>query len=205
MLFEIANGTSECLPENSAQCAFFGWVLLTDHLSLVNVFTDQSLNSCKPGHVAATRNPFAPLPLFNPNALFSSSAETVCLQSSFAGRVLRRIAAALGVSHWDFTAGPCDYGGSGVHCDCSFSNGTVCHVTEMYASLLTYSHFFRQQNGVRGFEAMTIYADPSRSRTSPASSRLTSPTSPTFSSCEFSTSCQIHLHQKLRLLRTMVA
>jgi len=151
MLFEIANGTSECLPENSAQCAFFGWVLLTDHLSLVNVFTDQSLNSCKPGHVAATRNPFAPLPLFNPNALFSSSAETVCLQSSFAGRVLRRIAAALGVSHWDFTAGPCDYGGSGVHCDCSFSNGTICHVTEMYASLLTFSHSFRQQNGVRGF------------------------------------------------------
>jgi len=47
------------------------------------------------------------------------------------GRVLRRIAAALGVSHWDFAAGPCDYGGSGVHCDCSFSNGTVCHVTEI--------------------------------------------------------------------------
>ena len=144
------------LPKNLQETFIFSprkkalWlVLLTDHLLNVNVITDQSLNSCKPGHVAATRNPFAPFPLFNPNAL--SSAETVCLQSPFAARVLRRIAAALGVSHWDFTAGPCDYGGSGVHCDCSFSNGTICHVTEMYASLLTFSHSFRQQNGVRGF------------------------------------------------------
>ena len=144
------------LPKNLQETVIFSprkkalWlVLLTDHLLNVNVITDQSLNSCKPGHVAATRNPFAPFPLFNPNAL--SSAETVCLQSPFAARVLRRIAAALGVSHWDFAAGPCDYGGSGVHCDCSFSNGTVCHVTEMYASLLTFSHSFRQQNGVRGF------------------------------------------------------
>lgn len=48
--------------------------------------------------------------------------------------VLRRIAARLGVSSWDFTAGagPCDHGDSGVHCDCSFSNGTVCHVTEIF-------------------------------------------------------------------------
>ncbi|WVZ64669.1 hypothetical protein U9M48_014159 [Paspalum notatum var. saurae] len=47
-------------------------------------------------------------------------------------RVLRQISARLGVSNWDFTAGPCDYGGSGVHCDCSFSNGTVCHVTKIF-------------------------------------------------------------------------
>jgi hypothetical protein len=60
-----------------------------------------------------------------------------------AASVLRRIAARLGVSSWDFTAGagPCDHGDSGVHCDCSFSNGTVCHVTEMYASLVhTHTH-----------------------------------------------------------------
>ncbi|XP_066397275.1 probable LRR receptor-like serine/threonine-protein kinase At1g07650 isoform X2 [Miscanthus floridulus] len=49
-------------------------------------------------------------------------------------RVLRRIAVRLGVSSWDFTAGtgPCDQGDSGVHCDCTFSNGTVCHVTEIF-------------------------------------------------------------------------
>ncbi|XP_062193245.1 probable LRR receptor-like serine/threonine-protein kinase At1g07650 isoform X2 [Phragmites australis] len=41
-------------------------------------------------------------------------------------RVLRRIAAKLGVSHWDFAADPC--GSGGVECDCSFSNRTVCHV-----------------------------------------------------------------------------
>nr|CAB3456864.1 unnamed protein product [Digitaria exilis] len=47
-------------------------------------------------------------------------------------RVLSRIKAKLGVSNWDFAAGLCDYGSSGVHCDCSFSNGTVCHVTEIF-------------------------------------------------------------------------
>ncbi|CAL5074720.1 unnamed protein product [Urochloa decumbens] len=45
-------------------------------------------------------------------------------------RVLRRIADKLGMSHWDFATGPCN--GSGVHCDCSFSNGTECHVIEIF-------------------------------------------------------------------------
>ncbi|CAL5064772.1 unnamed protein product [Urochloa decumbens] len=45
-------------------------------------------------------------------------------------RVLRRIADMLGMSHWDFATGPCY--GSGVHCDCSFSNGTECHVIEIF-------------------------------------------------------------------------
>jgi hypothetical protein len=119
-----------------------------------------------------------------------------------AASVLRRIAARLGVSSWDFTAGagPCDHGDSGVHCDCSFSNGTVCHVTEMYASLV-HTHtllFFKfalaavffdslnQQNRMARFGTMIIFADSSRGRTSPVSSRLTSLTSPTSSSCELS-------------------
>ncbi|XP_066397270.1 probable LRR receptor-like serine/threonine-protein kinase At1g07650 isoform X4 [Miscanthus floridulus] len=68
------------------------------------------------------------------DAVFSPSAETVLLQSPSAARILRRIAVRLGVSSWDFTAGtgPCDQGDSGVHCDCTFSNGTVCHVTEIF-------------------------------------------------------------------------
>ncbi|TVU09264.1 hypothetical protein EJB05_42722 [Eragrostis curvula] len=47
------------------------------------------------------------------------------------GRLLRRLAAKLGVSQWDFSAtGPC--GSGGVECDCSFSNHTVCHVTHIF-------------------------------------------------------------------------
>ena len=60
----------------------------------------------------------------------SSSAETVCLHT-FSGRVLRRIAAGLGVPRWNWnlTAGPCDSKRDEMNCvryDCSFSNGTAC-------------------------------------------------------------------------------
>ncbi|XP_025799905.1 probable LRR receptor-like serine/threonine-protein kinase At1g07650 isoform X2 [Panicum hallii] len=54
------------------------------------------------------------------------------------GRVLRRIAARLVVPprwNWNFTAGPCDSKSDEMNCvryDCSFSNGTACHVTEIY-------------------------------------------------------------------------
>ncbi|KAL6599281.1 hypothetical protein ACP70R_045775 [Stipagrostis hirtigluma subsp. patula] len=45
-------------------------------------------------------------------------------------RVLRRIAAKLGVSHWDFSGSMC--GSGGLECDCSFSNNTLCHVTQIF-------------------------------------------------------------------------
>ncbi|KAK3133140.1 hypothetical protein QOZ80_6AG0532880 [Eleusine coracana subsp. coracana] len=45
-------------------------------------------------------------------------------------RLLRRLAAKLNVLHWDFSAGPC--GSDDVECDCSFSNHTVCHVTQIF-------------------------------------------------------------------------
>ncbi|KAF8781271.1 hypothetical protein HU200_000632 [Digitaria exilis] len=79
-----------------------------------------------------TKNPFAALPVFSSNALLFSvlcflitCRNRVLAISFFPVRVLSRIKAKLGVSNWDFAAGLCDYGSSGVHCDCSFSNGTL--------------------------------------------------------------------------------
>uniref|UniRef100_A0A453KN27 Uncharacterized protein n=1 Tax=Aegilops tauschii subsp. strangulata TaxID=200361 RepID=A0A453KN27_AEGTS len=45
-------------------------------------------------------------------------------------RTLRRIAANLGISHWNFSTNHCGSGG-GLECDCSFNNSTLCHATEM--------------------------------------------------------------------------
>ncbi|KAL6846296.1 hypothetical protein ACP4OV_023744 [Aristida adscensionis] len=45
-------------------------------------------------------------------------------------RVLRRIAAKLGVLHWDFSGGLC--GSGGLECDCSFANHTLCRVTQIF-------------------------------------------------------------------------
>uniref|UniRef100_A0A453KN22 Leucine-rich repeat-containing N-terminal plant-type domain-containing protein n=1 Tax=Aegilops tauschii subsp. strangulata TaxID=200361 RepID=A0A453KN22_AEGTS len=47
-------------------------------------------------------------------------------------RTLRRIAANLGISHWNFSTNHCGSGG-GLECDCSFNNSTLCHATEMYS------------------------------------------------------------------------
>ncbi|KAM3257005.1 hypothetical protein ACQJBY_049404 [Aegilops geniculata] len=46
-------------------------------------------------------------------------------------RTLRRIAANMGISHWNFSANPCGSGG-GLECDCSFDNNTMCHATEIF-------------------------------------------------------------------------
>ncbi|KAK1630335.1 hypothetical protein QYE76_004650 [Lolium multiflorum] len=45
-------------------------------------------------------------------------------------RTLRRIAAEIGLSHWNFSANPC--GSGGLACDCSFNNKTICHVTDIF-------------------------------------------------------------------------
>jgi len=70
--------------------------------------------------------------------LHAPDAQESPRDSSFeTGRVLRRIAAGLGVPrcNWNLTAGPCDSKRDEMNCvryDCSFSNGTACHVTEIY-------------------------------------------------------------------------
>ncbi|XP_044397169.1 probable LRR receptor-like serine/threonine-protein kinase At1g07650 isoform X2 [Triticum aestivum] len=46
-------------------------------------------------------------------------------------RTLRRIAANLGISHWNFSTNHCGSGG-GLECDCSFNNSTLCHATEIF-------------------------------------------------------------------------
>ncbi|KAM0825262.1 hypothetical protein ACQ4PT_069676 [Festuca glaucescens] len=45
-------------------------------------------------------------------------------------RTLRRIAAKIGMSIWNFSANPC--GSGGLTCDCSFNNNTICHVTDIF-------------------------------------------------------------------------
>lgn len=66
---------------------------------------------------------------------FPHRLQTKCCSnlSPFAERLLHRLAARLGMSHWDFSTGPCSSGG--IECDCSFLNNTVCHVTKMYLKL----------------------------------------------------------------------
>uniref|UniRef100_A0ACD5Y2L6 Uncharacterized protein n=1 Tax=Avena sativa TaxID=4498 RepID=A0ACD5Y2L6_AVESA len=54
-----------------------------------------------------------------PPRLFSAEART-----------LRRIAARLGVSQWNFSVNPC--GSGGLECDCSFLNKTMCHATDIF-------------------------------------------------------------------------
>lgn len=53
-------------------------------------------------------------------------------------RTLRRIAAKIGVAHWNFSVNPCD--SESMKCDCSFYNNTTCHVTGMYVCMTTW-HF----------------------------------------------------------------
>ncbi|XP_062199974.1 probable LRR receptor-like serine/threonine-protein kinase At1g07650 [Phragmites australis] len=60
----------------------------------------------------------------------SAEAEAAARLVPMEVRVLRRIAAKLGVSHWDFAGGLC--GPGSVECDCSFSNRTVCHVVHIF-------------------------------------------------------------------------
>nr|BAJ92441.1 predicted protein [Hordeum vulgare subsp. vulgare] len=51
--------------------------------------------------------------------------------SSAEVHTLRRIAANMGISHWNFSGNPCEPNGSLV-CDCSFNNNTICHATEIF-------------------------------------------------------------------------
>ncbi|CAM0951058.1 unnamed protein product [Alopecurus aequalis] len=67
------------------------------------------------------------LSLLTPS-LLGSSLLKVCMFSSW--RTLRRIAAKIGISHWNLSANPC--GSGGLECDCSFRNKTICHVTDIF-------------------------------------------------------------------------
>nr|CAB3453187.1 unnamed protein product [Digitaria exilis] len=55
---------------------------------------------------------------------------------SLASRVLQRIGAKLGVSHWNSAAGLCNPA-SDVDCQCSYSsNQTICHVRHNFSGEL---------------------------------------------------------------------
>ncbi|XP_025799910.1 uncharacterized protein LOC112879743 [Panicum hallii] len=104
-------------------------------------------------------------------------------------RVLRPIAAKLGMTHWDWAAGPCGPAG-GVDCQCSnyYSNQTViCHVVRMYVIKRGFSKL--ADDPIQGCAvmpvvqwvtqqiALIVFAESSRAATSPASFRPTAPTS----------------------------
>ncbi|XP_066396167.1 probable LRR receptor-like serine/threonine-protein kinase At1g07650, partial [Miscanthus floridulus] len=77
------------------------------------------LTEAAAGHGAGAAEQQAPAPALTPS-LFPPE-----------DLVLRRIAAKLGVLHWDFAAaaaGPCQDPAAGVDCHCASSDYTVCHV-----------------------------------------------------------------------------
>ncbi|PNT64422.1 hypothetical protein BRADI_4g28367v3 [Brachypodium distachyon] len=52
-------------------------------------------------------------------------------------RTLRRIAAKIGVAHWNFSVNPCD--SESMKCDCSFYNNTTCHVTGIFLKEMNFT------------------------------------------------------------------
>ncbi|PVH64315.1 hypothetical protein PAHAL_2G235900 [Panicum hallii] len=117
------------------------------------------------------------------------SSDPTPLSLSCAARVLRPIAAKLGMTHWDWAAGPCGPAG-GVDCQCSnyYSNQTViCHVVRMYVIKRGFSKL--ADDPIQGCAvmpvvqwvtqqiALIVFAESSRAATSPASFRPTAPTS----------------------------